>query len=72
LARVRRCCRRLLGKVGLSGKTSVTDDWKNYRRLIPEDRLFTGKDLTFSSEQDNSNVRHDLARFRRKTKVVSK
>ena len=33
--------------------------------------LFTGKDLT-PIEQDNSNVRHCLARFRRRTKVVSK
>ena len=34
--------------------------------------MFTGKDLTFPIEQDNSNVRHCLARFRRRTKVVSK
>ncbi len=38
-------CRRLLDKVGLSGKTFVTDDWEGYHRLIPEDQLFTGKDL---------------------------
>ena len=36
-----------------------------------EGQLFTGKDLTFPIEQDNSNVRHYLARFRRRTKVVS-
>ncbi len=40
--------------------------------MIPEGQLFTGKDLTFPIEQDNSNVRHCLARFRRRTKVVSK
>ena len=40
--------------------------------MIPEAQLFTGKDLTFPIEQDNSNVRHCLARFRRRTKVVSK
>jgi insertion element IS1 protein InsB len=56
----------------VSGKTFVTDDWEGYHRLIPEDQLFTGKDLTFPIEQDNSNVRHCLARFRRRTKVVSK
>jgi insertion element IS1 protein InsB len=28
--------------------------------------------LTFSIEQDNSNIRHFIARFRRRTKVVSK
>ena len=65
------CC-RLLDKVGLKGKTFVTDDWEGYHRLIPEDQLFTGKDLTFPIEQDNSRVRHCLARFRRQTKVVSK
>ncbi len=64
--------RRLLDKVGVSGKTFVADDWEGCRRVIPEDRLFTGKDLTFPIEQDHGNVRHHLARFRRRTKVVSK
>jgi insertion element IS1 protein InsB len=50
----------------------VTDDWEGFHRNIPEDQLFTGKDLTFPIEQDNSNIRHYLARFRRRTKVVSK
>ena len=65
-------CRKRLDKVGLKGKTFITDDWEGYRRVIPEAQLFTGKDLTFPIEQDNSNVRHCLARFRRRTKVVSK
>ena len=65
-------CRRLLDKVGVKGKTFVADDWEGYHRLIPQAQLFTGKDLTFPIEQDNSNVRHCLARFRRRTKVVSK
>ena len=47
-------------------------DWEGYHRLIPDDQLFTGKDLTVPIEQDNSNIRHFLARFRRRTKVVSK
>ena len=64
--------RRLLNKVGLSGKTFVTDDGEGYHRLTPDDQLFTDKDLTFPIEQDNSNVRHYLARFRRRTKVVSR
>jgi len=50
----------------------VTDDWEGFHRCIPEDQLFTGKDLTFPIEQDHSNIRHYLARFRRRTKVVSK
>ena len=65
-------CKKLLDKIGLQGKTFVTDDWAGYQRLIPEDQLFTGKDLTVSIEQDNSNIRHFVARFRRRTKVVSK
>lgn len=65
-------CRRLIDKVGLAGKTFVTDDWEGYHRVIPPEQLFTGKDLTFPIEQDNSNVRHYLARFRRRTKVVSR
>ena len=62
-------CRRLIDKVGLAGKTFVTDDREGCRRVIPPDQLFTGKDLTFPIEQDHSNVRHYLARFRRRTKV---
>ena len=65
-------CQKLLDKIGLKGKTFVTDDWEGYHRLIPDDQLFTGKDLTVPIEQDNSNIRHFLARFRRRTKVVSK
>ena len=65
-------CRKLLDKVGLKGKTFITDDWEGYHRVIPEDQLFTGKGLTFPIEQDNGNVRHCLARFHRRTKVVSK
>ena len=65
-------CQKLLDKIGVEGKTFVTDDWEGYHRLIREDQLFTGKDLTVSIEQDNSNIRHFVARFRRRTKVVSK
>ncbi len=56
----------------MEGRTFITDDWEGFHRLIPEGQLFTGKDLTFPIEQDNSNIRHYLARFRRRTKVVSK
>ena len=56
----------------MKGKVFVTDDWEGYHRLIPEKQLYTGKDLTFPIEQDNGNIRHYLARFHRRTKVVSK
>ena len=65
-------CKHLRNKIGVEGKTFVTDDWEGYHRPIPESQLFTGKDLTVPIEQDNSNIRHFLARFRRRTKVVSK
>lgn len=65
-------CRRLLDKVGFEDHVFITDDWEGFHRLIPEDRLFTGKDLTFPIEQDNGNVRHYLARFRRRSKVTSR
>ncbi len=64
--------KRLLDKVGVKGRIFVTDDFEAYHRCIPEDQLFTGKDLTFPIEQDNSNTRHYLARFRRKSKVTSR
>lgn len=65
-------CQRLIDKVGVKGRTFVTDGWEGYHRVIPEGQLFTGKDLAFPIEQDNSNVRHCLACFRRRAKVVSK
>ncbi|CDI04066.1 hypothetical protein BN873_800002 [Candidatus Competibacter denitrificans Run_A_D11] len=40
--------------------------------MIPAAQLMTGKHLTFPIEQDNSNICHVLARFRRRTQVVSK
>ncbi len=63
---------RLLAKVGTEGNVFVTDDWEGFQRLIPQEQLFTGKDLTFPIEQDNSDVRHHLARFRRRSKVTSR
>src|SRR3954454_23249812 len=65
-------CRRLLDKVGLDGHVFVTDEWEGFQRLIPQEQLFTGKDLTFPIEQDDSNIRHHLARFRRRSKVTSR
>ena len=61
-----------LEKIGLDGREFVTDDYEAYHQLIPENQLFTGKDLTYVIEQDNSNTRHYLARFRRKSKVTSR
>jgi IS1 family transposase len=40
--------------------------------VLPKDRHVIGKAHTVAIEQDNSNTRHHLGRFTRRTKVVSK
>ena len=67
-----RTLKKLLDKIGIKNRIFVTDDFEAYHRCIPENQHFTGKDLTFPIEQDNSNTRHYLARFRRKSKVSSR
>ena len=64
--------RRPLDKVGAEGKTFVAGDREGFHRVIPGDQLFTGKDLTFPIERDNGDIRHFPARFRRRTRVVSR
>ncbi len=49
-----------------------TDDWAAYAELIPQGRLYVGKDQTHGIERDHSRQRHWLARFRRRTCVVSR
>ena len=49
-----------------------TDDWAAYAELIPQGRLFVGKEETHGIERDHARQRHWLARFRRRTCVVSK
>ena len=50
----------------------ATDDYTCYSATLPEEQHAIGKDLTYTTEQHNSDTRHYLARFRRKSKVVSK
>jgi len=49
-----------------------TDDFAPYASAIPTGRLYQGKDETWRSEQNNARQRHWLARFRRRSIVVSK
>ena len=49
-----------------------TDDWAAYGELIPQGRLHVGKEETHGIERDHSRQRHWLARFRRRTGVVSR
>lgn len=50
----------------------VTDEWEGFFRCLPEDRHFFGKDLTFVIESTNSDIRHRLARFKRRSKASSR
>ena len=40
--------------------------------VLPPERHIAGKTHTVAIEQDNSNTRHHLGRFTRRTKIVSK
>ena len=65
--------RRLYDKVKhLTNCTFYTDGWDAFAKVLPMERHGVGKKHTICIEQDNSNVRHHLGRFTRKTKVVSK
>ena len=48
------------------------DDHAVYDVLLPVGQLYTGKDETHGIERDNARQRHWLARFRRRSIVVSK
>ena len=49
-----------------------TDGWEAYAALIPQGRLLVGKEETHGIERDHARQRHWLARFRRRSIVVSK
>ena len=48
------------------------DDYAVYDVVLPTGRLYAGKDETHGIERDNARQRHWLARFRRRSIVVSK
>ncbi|MBL8675896.1 MAG: IS1 family transposase [Alphaproteobacteria bacterium] len=66
------CCKKLIDRVDDGECVFATDDWAGFYRLLPEDRHFPGKDLTFPIEASNSDIRHRLARFIRRTKASSR
>jgi insertion element IS1 protein InsB len=49
-----------------------TDDWAAYGEAIAPGRLYVGKEQTHGIERDHARQRHWLARFRRRSIVVSK
>ena len=64
--------RRLYDKVKhLTNCTFYTDDWNAFAEVLPPERHVIGKAHTIDIEHDNSNTRHHLGRFTRRTKVVS-
>ena len=48
------------------------DAWEAFAKVLPPERHVIGKEHTGCIERDNSNTRHHLGRFTRKTKIVSK
>jgi len=65
--------RRLYDKVKhLTNCTFYTDNWDAFAEVLPPERHIIGKAHTIDIEHDNSNTRHHLGRFTRRTKVVSK
>ncbi len=64
--------RRLYDKVKHLDCKFYTDNWYAFAKVIPKNRHIIGKSHTVNIERDNSNTRHHLGRFTRKTKVVSK
>ena len=64
---------RLLERVERWGvRLYCADGWEAYAELIPQGRLYVGKDQTHGIERDHARQRHWLARFRRRSIVVSK
>jgi insertion element IS1 protein InsB len=49
-----------------------TDAWRVFAKVLPPERHVIGKKYTAAIERDNSNTRHHVGRFTRRTKVVSK
>ena len=65
--------RRLYDKVKhLKNCIFYTDNWDAFSEVLPQERHIIGKAHTTCIERDNSNTRHHLGRFTRRTKVVSR
>ena len=66
-------CKRLIARL-TRWRTRLygTDDYAVYDVLLPIGQHYAGKDETHGIERDNARQRHWLARFRRRSIVVSK
>ena len=66
-------CKRLIARLKRwRTRLSCADDYAVCDVLLPVGQLYTGKDKTHGIERDNARQRHWLARFRRRSIVVSK
>jgi IS1 family transposase/transposase-like protein len=66
-------CEQLLERLERWGvRLYCADGREAYAELIPQGRLFVGKEETHGIERDHARQRHWLARFRRRTCVVSR
>ena len=72
--RDRATCGRLLARLKRRWNPRLyrADGWEAYAELIPQGRLYVGKEETHGIERDHARQRHWLARFRRRSSVVSK
>jgi insertion element IS1 protein InsB len=71
--RDRATCARLLKRLERwRARLYCADGWEAYAELLPDGRLLVGKDQTHGIERDHARQRHWLARFRRRSIVVSK
>src|SRR4051812_13896308 len=66
-------CERLIARLTRwRTRLYCADDYAVYGVLLPVGQLHTGKEETHGIERDNARQRHWLARFRRRSIVVSK
>ena len=55
-----------------AGGVVFADYWKSYKEIVPAERLVQTKKETYTIESYNGQIRHFLARFRRRTKCYTK
>jgi insertion element IS1 protein InsB len=66
-------CQRLIARLTRwRTRLYCTDDYAVYDVLLPLGQRYAGKDETHGIKRDNARQRHWLARFRRRSIVVSK
>jgi len=63
---------KLWEKVKPEKRMYYADNWESYKKVIPERQHKISKSETVMIERDNSNKRHRIGRFTRRTKLVSK